>query len=233
VPWLKLLEIPFKPWIACTLERTFFYIIYFETAVWKIVEPLSYYYFSLSLSLCSPASTRNKQSFAHRLCVRVMADPKDKTLTITDLGSGMTRGTLINGLGIGHLSRRAMKAAAASKKKRLDDNDNATTNVQQQQQQQPPEEEDGGKDESDDEEEDGGMDEATSDDDDDDDSLSSDDMEEETTTTSADDDDDSEAENNAIPCRVKDVGGFYAALFALAVGVNVGTKVREAQQAAL
>jgi Protein of unknown function (DUF2009) len=47
---------------------------------------------------------RKHDTFQHRLCIRVCADPTEQTLSITDLGIGMTRSDLINCLGIGSAS---------------------------------------------------------------------------------------------------------------------------------
>jgi hypothetical protein len=71
------------------------------------------------LYFATPASRRNKESFQHRLVIRIATNEHDKTLTITDLGSGMTRADLINSLGIG--SRLSPQAILYAKK--LDTND--------------------------------------------------------------------------------------------------------------
>jgi hypothetical protein len=50
--------------------------------------------------LC-PAVQRNSTAFQHRLCLRVTACDSSQTLSITNLGIGMTRANCINCLGIG------------------------------------------------------------------------------------------------------------------------------------
>lgn len=47
------------------------------------------------------ANRRDADYFRHRLVLRIATNENDKTITITDLGSGMTRADLINSLGIG------------------------------------------------------------------------------------------------------------------------------------
>lgn len=49
----------------------------------------------------TPARIRTHPAFQHRLCLRVCANPAAQTLSITDLGAGMTRTDLINSLGTG------------------------------------------------------------------------------------------------------------------------------------
>lgn len=59
-----------------------------------------------------PSSMRDRPSFQHRLLIRISTDEINNTLTITDLGSGMTRSDVINTLGAGsRLSSRAIHAA--------------------------------------------------------------------------------------------------------------------------
>jgi hypothetical protein len=117
----------------------------------------------------------------HRTCLRVEGDPEGGTLTITDLGIGMTRADLINMLGVGrntangnnNMSRSAPSSVASSE----------------------------------------------DDDDDDDDDLS--DEEEEGAPVAP-----KPIESTVLHCQKNDLGGFYAALCSLGVGVRVGTKVR-------
>ena len=59
------------------------------------IEALDAMYFA------TPARIRKHPAFSHRLCLRVRASPTDGTLSLTDLGVGMTRADLINSLGIG------------------------------------------------------------------------------------------------------------------------------------
>ena len=59
-------------------------------------------YFSTTVATSSSSSNHHPAAvLAHRLCLRVRACPETQTLSITDLGSGMTRADLINALGIG------------------------------------------------------------------------------------------------------------------------------------
>jgi hypothetical protein len=58
------------------------------------IEAMDAMYFS------APARVRRHPSFQHRLCLRIQMDPSKGTLSITDLGAGMTRADLINSLGI-------------------------------------------------------------------------------------------------------------------------------------
>jgi hypothetical protein len=152
---------------------------------------LDQWYFS-----CSPVERKALQ--AHRTCLRVSTDEKDNSVTITDLGVGMTRADLINLLGVGkyHPQRKQ-----ESKLKKSDSHMTDSTESSREG------------------------------------STSS-----STGTSSSDSDDDSTQAPQkqdvpgmtsppiaALPhdvyCRTKDVGGFYAAIGALAVGVKVGTKV--------
>jgi hypothetical protein len=57
------------------------------------IEAMDTMYFS------TPARVRKHPAFQHRLCIRVKANPISKTLSLTDLGCGMTRADLINLLG--------------------------------------------------------------------------------------------------------------------------------------
>ncbi len=55
---------------------------------------------------------RDRPSFQHRLLIRIETNESNQTLTITDLGSGMTRSDVINTLGAGsRLSSRAIHAS--------------------------------------------------------------------------------------------------------------------------
>ena len=53
------------------------------------------------LVFSTPSHIRQEEWFQHRTCLRVATDVQRKTLTITDLGAGMTRADLINMLGVG------------------------------------------------------------------------------------------------------------------------------------
>ena len=160
----------------------------------------------------TPSKTRQRESFQHRTCVRIAcsSDPSNGGgyISITDMGTGMTRADLINALGIGRLSHRAHAAS----KRLIDPKDLPSV-------------EEGGGDDDDtgsleDTEDSDDYDETTDDDEED----------------PADDENGAEPikieeENDApkdiiLPCCGQDIGGFYSALCSLGVGVNVGAKVR-------
>jgi hypothetical protein len=139
----------------------------------------------------------------------VAANAKKQTLSITDLGSGMTRADIINGLGIGHLSHRALQASkrlgttetSLEKDKALENDDRSAT--------------------SEDVEEEEGDDDAEADSIDD---RSDSSANEEGAGTDEQGDDLSTC-GMGVPCRASDVGGFYSAFCSLGTGVTVGTKV--------
>lgn len=147
---------------------------------------------------CSPSHIRNKPTFAHKLCIRVAVDKKNKTLSITDFGSGMTRADLINGIGIGHLSHRAL---VASKGLAAAGNNAGSSNASGKEQ---------------DETMDDGDTVASEDDE-----TSVDDYSD-SSEAAEDESDDLIA---GLPCRSLDIGGFYSALCSLGTQVCVGTKV--------
>jgi hypothetical protein len=189
-------ETHFRPWTQCILQR--------ESM--NQIHPCSRRSSMLFLTLMClrPAPVRNKPTFSHRLCIRVAANAEKKTLSITDLGSGMTRADIINGLGIGHLSHRALQASKrlgttvpSLEKDESQDNDDVSTTSEDAEQR-----------EADDEAEAEITDDSSADD------------EEEVTDEHEDDDG-----TGAVPCRASDIGGFYSALCSLGIGVAVGTKV--------
>jgi hypothetical protein len=160
----------------------------------------------LTLPFLRPAPVRNKPTFAHRLCIRVATNAEKKTLSITDLGSGMTRADIINGLGIGHLSHRALQASkrlgtteTSLEKDESQDNDDISATSEGAEQEE-------------------GDDEAEADSSDD--SSAADDEGEVT------DEQEDDVGTGGVPCRASDIGGFYSALCSLGTGVTVGTKVR-------
>lgn len=116
----------------------------------------------------------------------------------------MTRADIINGLGIGHLSHRALQASkrlgtteTSLEKDESQDNDDASATSENAEQRE-------------------GDDEAEAESSDD----SSVDDEGEVTDEQEDD-----IDTGAVPCRASDIGGFYSALCSLGTGVIVGTKV--------
>lgn len=158
----------------------------------------------LTLPFLRPAPVRNKPTFSHRLCIRVATNAEKRTLSITDLGSGMTRADIINGLGIGHLSHRALQASkrlgateTSLEKDESQDNDDVSASSENAEQRE-------------------GDDEAEAESSDD----SSVDDEGEVT-----DEQEGDIDTGAVPCRASDIGGFYSAICSLGTGVTVGTKV--------
>ena len=156
-----------------------------------------------------PGAIRNKPNFAHRLCLRVSTCETDGTLTITDLGVGMTRADLINLLGVGRsLSHRAKVASKhlaslncenVSMEDGFCGNDTDTDGRMQDDQ---PEYN------SDDEYEDCKDCNRSQDTEMDDDSMSS----------------SNSLQPISIPCKKKDIGGFYSSLCSLGTSVQVCTK---------
>jgi hypothetical protein len=139
----------------------------------------------------------------------VATNAEKKTLSITDLGSGMTRADIINGLGIGHLSHRALQASkrlgttepSLEKDEALENDDRSATSEDVEQ-----------------EEGDGDAEADSSDD-------RSDSSADEEGNGTDEQEDDLSTGQMGVPCRASDVGGFYSALCSLGTGVTVGTKV--------
>jgi hypothetical protein len=163
------------------------------------------------------ANERSADWFLHRTCLRINVSPT--SISITDLGAGMTRADLINSLGIGRLSKKAMRVAAAMTKLIVKNNNNKKHQQQgdddnnELRDEEPIIEEDTTTVEDNGEKEETDQDTDDTDDDGDDDDDDDDDDEEE-----ADD-------KEVLPCLEADIGGFYSALCALGVGVTIGTKV--------
>ena len=166
----------------------------------------------------TPAKIRQDSTcIQHRLCLRVATNSEDKTLTITDLGIGMTRADLINMLGVGRAGH-SNNPAGHRQKRRVSSSTNSTSGTATS---------DDDDDEGDEEEDD---DDDTQDDDDDlDEDVDEEEDEEE------DEVDDSNGpvrqvsaadKDSVLSCKKNDIGGFYSALCTLGRGVKVGTKVR-------
>jgi hypothetical protein len=182
-----------------------------ETALSQILsnalQAIDRLYFSES------STNRTSDWFVHRTCLRisVAAPSTNSSITITDLGTGMTRGDLINALGIGRLSRKAAqyvvkhnnRMAASQQQQDADESDNGPATPQ------------------DSENEDVGVVAVTKEEEDGE-TVDTDDDEDGDTSDNDDDDDD---DDSLLPCTEADIGGFYAALCALGVGVTIGTKV--------
>ena len=144
----------------------------------------------------------------HRLCLRVATNAQDKTLTITDLGCGMTRADLINMLGVGKAGH-SNNPVGHRPKRRISSGTNSTSGTAT-------------SDEDDDEDEEYNDDETQDDEDDldeDDDSGEEDSFRRRLDGTAVPDKD------STISCKKSDIGGFYSALCTLGRGVKVGTKV--------
>jgi len=157
-------------------------------------------------------SKRKKDSFQHRLCIRISTNEEENSLSITDYGSGMTRSDLINALGVGsRLSSDALMAARgihteelnrlkAVNNKECKDNDKSNH------------QEDDNESVSSSSSSDSSSSSSTV-------SDNADDVDE-----NINDDTDLEEEKIIIPCTAKDIGGFYASLCTLGVAVEIGTK---------
>ena len=141
---------------------------------------------------------QTKRRHEHRLCLRIAATAE--TLSITDLGVGMTRADLINSLGVG---RQIAKDKASSSESSV--------------QTESTEEEEYGSMEEEDEDEDGEEDEEA--DEDGEDEPTNEDDEEVVTQQQP-----LRVDDIVLSCLDRDLGGFYSALCALATGVRVGTK---------
>ena len=191
---------PLKPWTPCTLQREFLTEVC--ECLDEKLELINQTHHNKLTTNNSPANKRKHAAFSHRLCVRVATD--DRTLSITDLGAGMTRADLINALGVGRLSIRAFRTSKRLWK-----------------------EGDGGASSTEDDEID---EEGSSKFEDPTEEVEGDEEEEEDN----DEEDDEEAieineepvDEGLLPCKASDVGGFYSSLCALGKGITVGTKVR-------
>ena len=150
---------------------------------------------------------RSADWYAQKMCLRLTVTPN--ALSITDLGAGMTRADLINSLGVGRLSKKALRVVATKLVKKVQEPGNGETvdqvrdkpDVQVDKTDNTQTEED-----------------QTFDTDDGDDDEFED----------VDDGDDSKKDSDIciLPCLEADIGGFYSALCALGHGVTIGTKVR-------
>ena len=176
----------------------------------------------------TPSRIRSAEWFSHRTCLRIHVTPG--TLSITDLGAGMTRADLINSLGIGRMSKRAMRVVMTklTKNDTQDDDEEEkeadTDGVDEQSalEEQPVGQDTGEKAEDDTVDTDDDEDE---DDDEDDDDDGDDDVENEVVSEKANGDTETDHDYSVLPCLEADIGGFYSALCALGHGVTIGTKV--------
>jgi len=156
----------------------------------------------------TPSAQRQRPTFQHRQLIRISTDETNNTLTITDLGSGMTRSDLINSLGVGsRLSSHALHSARTIEKLIRGQNEDKTKAS-------------------------GNNDDSSSSEDDSVSSTSSEESQEDPADDIAGMDinhgncEELDKTTNVIqvPCQAKDVGSFYAALCALGDQVEIGTK---------
>jgi hypothetical protein len=140
-----------------------------------------------------------RQALTHRTCLRVSMDPLQHTLTITDLGIGMTRADLINLLGVGRPMANTPRQRKTKQKQRIASRSTSSSTISSE------DDEDDYEDDTDDEEEEGQVQQAAA-----------------AAEAAAED-----PQQPLLRCKTNDIGGFYAAVCALAVGVKVSTKVRK------
>lgn len=169
-----------------------------------------------SLYCYSPPHVRGHECFQHRLCIRVRADVEEQTLTITDLGAGMTRADLINSLGIGRQIQSSNKNKNKSNDKKAAVSYESSSSTSEEE-----EEDDDEEFSSDDVDEGEGEEGEQSDEMVDTENNNKQEQEQQVNGTA------DEARGGTVSCKVSDIGGFYAAVCALALGVRVGTKVRK------
>ncbi|GKY93096.1 hypothetical protein MPSEU_000277800 [Mayamaea pseudoterrestris] len=148
-----------------------------------------------------PGRVRQHPAFQHRLCIRIRANSDTNTLSLTDLGCGMTRADLINLLGTSKAvpsSTDFYSSTNGSKLSGSDTEEDSTT-----------------EDEAD-----------VSGDDNDNESTQEHATEGDDTDASAADGKVVDKNQRAQSCLAKDIGGFYAALCSLGTGIRIGTKAK-------
>jgi hypothetical protein len=171
-----------------------------ETALQNLIEnaiqALDQWYFT------ALPKQRTACAWTHRTCLRVSTCHEHNSLTITDAGIGMTRADLINVLGVGRPQQQPQSQQQPNRKNHnrkpaKRTGSSATT--------------------------------STSDEEDNDNDNDNDDEEEDSceNLNATSDENNNDRMQPQIPrCKTNDIGGFYAALCTLGVGVKVGTKVR-------
>jgi hypothetical protein len=195
----------------------------------------------------SKSSIRQATWFAHRMCVRISIIPVHtietqnqngdtcqmfhNAISVTDCGVGMTRSDLINSLGIGRTSRRVNAIGRHLLGNRKISKDETTFGLDCNEESSHQEELSQNVSERVDcVEESVETSETEEDFHDDHEYENSDDIEDETDREDNDGSTSDECLENSdmiiIPCRETDIGGFFAAVCALGVGVTIGTKVR-------
>jgi len=160
-------------------------------------------------TLSRPSIIRNSPAFQHRLCIRISTDLEKKTLSVTDLGCGMSRADLINSLAAGKLSSNTIDIIRNLSNNDTINNTNTSSLLRKT-----------------------NTHENFMDSDTDCDSMFGD---EETTAQPFssnessngihDTEDHIQNHDPVLSCRAVDIGGFYAALCALGKAIQVDTKV--------
>ena len=198
------------------------------------IEAIDQMYFA------APPRLRRHAAFHHRLCLRIRTDPAAKTLSLTDLGAGMTRADLINSLGIGRAGLSSRSSSNDNNKKKTSSKQhprqegetalqNGATNAEDPVDTTDEEEfeysdddcdDDDGEEETE-EDGDGDVDMEEGEDDEDEDN---DDDEEEVMQNEIENQQRQDEEEDVFDCRASEIGGFYAAMCALGMGIRVGTK---------
>lgn len=177
-----------------------------------------------NMYFAAPPKLRKHPAFQHRLCLRVCADPDTKTLSITDLGAGMTRADLINSLGVGRPGLTSatgnFTVTGVNQERELEENAEGEDVVET------TEEEDFDDDELHDGEEgdEGGESQEEDEAEEIDRAMEEEEDELEDDLQNVDEVKDKNNEDKVFDCRASEIGGFYAALCALGVGIRVGTK---------
>eukprot|EP00559_Dactyliosolen_fragilissimus_P004779 CAMPEP_0184865140 /NCGR_PEP_ID=MMETSP0580-20130426/17097_1 /TAXON_ID=1118495 /ORGANISM="Dactyliosolen fragilissimus" /LENGTH=827 /DNA_ID=CAMNT_0027364215 /DNA_START=162 /DNA_END=2645 /DNA_ORIENTATION=+ len=168
------------------------------------------------------ALRRNRPSFRHRTCIRIQADKEGGTLSISDMGIGMTRADLINSLGVGASS--SMSTSVLSEVSMLDEMEDEIRSDGK----------DSHIDDENNEEESYECDNSN---------VMDEKEEEETNSSDSDSESGSESQHTTntnenirgvkgnyptlrIECGAKELGGFYSSLCSLATGARVTTKSR-------
>lgn len=175
-----------------------------------------------AMYFATPPRLRKHPAFQHRLCLRITANAAARTLSLTDLGSGMTRADLINTLGMGKAGMTAGQtkrsdATADSREETTDEDEWDYTDEEEETSDsvvQEEEEEQEQEEESEEEEEMSETHDETAE-------MNGGPVENGVALAA-------ETEANipleSLGCLQKDIGGFYAALCTLGTGARVGTK---------
>ncbi|GAX22720.1 hypothetical protein FisN_4Hh168 [Fistulifera solaris] len=160
------------------------------------VEAMDAMYFA------TPANIRKHPAFQHRLCLRITANPTEQTLSVTDMGAGMTRTDLINSLGIG---RAGLISSTAKNIKSAALEDDSSTSA--------------------DDDEDPSDESSVATNGEENDQNDKEETKSDSDVSSPMEEEPAEAAT-ALDCRSKCLGGFYAAFCSLGTGVRVCTKAK-------